>query len=112
MEEGVPIKAKVQVTSVKLRTGPNLPAGSTGTTKWELIGSACTFRKPHCEPSAMIAGTIESFGPTPGAAGNVVDFPQPALPSTTLTVGGSPGELVGEAVFKLPKHATLSQVEL
>ena len=113
MEEGAPgpIKAKVQMTSVTLHTGTEPPVGSAGTTTFQLIGDDCTFKKPHCEPTAPIMGRTESFGPTPGEAGNVVDFPQPALPASTLTIAGSPAELVGKAVFKLPKHATLSQTE-
>ncbi len=113
MEEGAPgpIKAKVHFTGVTLRTGANPPVGSAGTTTFQVIGDDCTFKKPHCEPTSAVMGSAESFGPTPGEAGNVVDFPQPALPASALTVAGSPGELVGRAVFKLPKHAALSQTE-
>ncbi len=113
MEEGAPgpIKARVHFTSVTLHTGTNPPVGSAGTTTFQVIGDDCTFKKPHCEPTSVVAGLAESFGPAPGEAGNVVDFPQPALPASALTIGGSPAELIGKAVFKLPKHATLSQAE-
>ena len=113
MEEGAPgpVKAKVQLTSVTFHTGTEPPVGSAGTTTFQVVGDDCTFKKPHCEPTSAIMGGAESLGPTPGAAGNVVEFPQPALPASTLTIGGSPAQLVGEAVFKLPKHATLSQTE-
>jgi hypothetical protein len=110
MEEGTPITVKVQMTSVMLHTDLNRPVGSPETTEFELIGIC--FKKGHCEPFLEIVGTVDSLGPIPGEGGNVVDFPQPSLPATTLTIGGSPAELVGKAVFKLPKHATLSQAEL
>jgi hypothetical protein len=113
MEEGgASVKAKVQVTKITLRTNPTPPAGSANTTKFQITADACTFKKPHCEPSEAVLGFVDSLGPAPGAAGNEVDFPQPGLPSSALTVGGSPGELVGKAVFTLPKHATLSQAGL
>jgi len=113
MEEGAPgpVKAKVLLTSVKLRTGFIPPAGGKETTKFELIGSICTFKKPRCEPAVEILGTAAGLGPVPGEAGNVVGFPEPPLSASTITIGGSPGELVGEAVFKLPRHAALSQAE-
>jgi hypothetical protein len=109
MEEGIPIGVKVQFTNVKLRTDLVHPVGSEATTEFELIGIC--FKKGRCEPALEIAGIADSLGPSP-AGGNLVDFPQPSLPASTLTVGGSPAELVGKAAFRLPKHATLSQVEL
>jgi hypothetical protein len=102
------IRVKVQITKVKLHTDLFEPVGTPETTEFEIIGIC--FKKGRCEPAKEINGTADSVGPS-GAA-NLVSFPQPALPGSTLTFGGSPAELVTEAVFKLPKHATLSQTEL
>jgi hypothetical protein len=102
------IRVKVQITKLKLHTDLFRPVGSPATTEFEIIGIC--FKKGLCEPPVEIKGTVDGLGPNPGE-GNLVDFPQPALPASALTIGGSPGELVTKAVFKLPKHATLSQVE-
>jgi hypothetical protein len=103
---GSTVRVKIELESVTIQTDTDHPAGAEFTIEWGLLGQC--FRKSHTEP---IAGIVDSFGPDP-AAGNAVDFPQPSLPATTLTIGGSPAELVGKGAFKLPKHATLSQVEL
>lgn len=103
------VHVKVQFTKVKLHTDLVAPAGTPDTTEFEIIGIC--FKKGLCEPPVEIKGTADSVGPNPGEA-NLVDFPQPALPNSDLTVGGGPAELVTKAVFKLPRHATLSQAEL
>lgn len=105
--EGAVLKAKVVFEGVTIQTDTNHPAGAEYTIEWGLLGQC--FRKGHTE--LRIAGVVDSFGPSP-AGGNSVLFPQPSLPATTLTIGGSPGELVGRGAFTLPKHATLTQVEL
>lgn len=112
LEEGKAIRAKVQLTSVTLHTGEVPPVGSTATTTLTVIGDDCTFKKPHCEPASPVAGTVDGIGPAAGVGGNVLTFPQPALPSSALTIGVSPAELVGQVTFKLKKNATLSQAPL
>ena len=109
MEEGLAIPVAVRMTTVPIQTDLNRPVGTPETT--EIGPIDICFKKGRCEPAREITGTVDSVGPIAGG-GNLLDFPQPSLPASTLTIGGTPAELVGEAVFKLPKHATLSQVEL
>jgi hypothetical protein len=106
--EGHAVTVKVQLTKVTLHTDLVRPAGTPESTEFELVGIC--FKKVHCEPTLQINGTVDTLGPSLGEP-NLVDFPQPSLPATTLTIGGSPAELVTKAAFKLPKHATLTQVE-
>jgi hypothetical protein len=101
------VKVRIEFEGVTIQTDTNRPPGAEYTIEWGLLGQC--FRKGHTE--LRIAGEVDSFGPSP-AGGNAVEFPQPSLPATTLTIGGSPAELVGRGAFTLPKHATLSQVEL
>ncbi len=99
-------KVKLELETITVKTDADHPVGAEATIEWGLLGIC--FRKGRDELD--IAGIVDSFGPDP-AAGNAVEFPQPSLPATTLTIGGSPGELVGKGAFKLPRHAMLSQVE-
>jgi hypothetical protein len=103
------IHVKVQITKAKLHTDLFQAVGGPPTTEFEIIGIC--FKKGLCEPPVEIKGTADSEGPNPGEA-NLVSFPEPPLPASALTIGGSPGEVVTQAVFKLPRHATLSQTEL
>jgi hypothetical protein len=102
-----PVRVKIHLEPITLETDEEEPVGAEPTIEFGLLGKC--FRKGHTEE--VIAGILDSFGPDPGD-GNAIDFPDPSLPATTLTIGGSPAQLAGKAAFKLPKHAMLSQVEL
>ncbi len=101
---GRAVRVKIEIPHVPIQTDSDHPVGTPTTIEWPLVG---LFRKGIKE--LEIAGVVDAFGPKEG---NLVDFPQPSLEATTLTVGGSPAQLVGEGRFTLPKHAMLSQVEL
>ncbi|MGA2454553.1 MAG: hypothetical protein ABSG93_13630 [Solirubrobacteraceae bacterium] len=105
MEAGTNVAVKITIKKLTLRTDLDHAVGTAATTEFEFLG--IFFRKGGKEQEIM--GIVDSFGPKP--EGNLVDFPQPSLAASTLTVGGDPAELFGEATFKLAKHATLSQVE-
>ncbi len=107
MEHGTLVPVKLVISEVTLNTDVNHPAGTAETTEFWIIG--IFFRKGGKEEEP-INGVVDSFGPKPEEA-NLVNFPQPALPASNLTVGGDAAQLVAQAVFKLAKHATLSQVE-
>jgi hypothetical protein len=98
---------KVHLERVPLNTDLEHPVGVGPTT--EVVYELC-FAKGRCEPANGIKGIADAIGPT--GEGNLIDFPQPPLPASTLMFEGSPAEIVGEAAFRLPKQAILSQAEL
>jgi hypothetical protein len=108
LDKGVSKSVKAQITTIKLQTDFNHPVGAPATTEFTTF-EVC-FAKGRCEPALGIKGVLDGLGPS--AAGNLLEFPEPSLPASTLTLEGSPALLTGEATFTLPKHATLSQVEL
>jgi hypothetical protein len=109
-ENGSLVSVKLHTLEhVHLQTDTEHPAGMPSTIEIGVL-ELC-FAKGRCEPASGIKGILDSVGPDT-TEGNLVDFPQPPLPGSTLMLGAANAEIVGKAVFKLQKHATLSQVEL
>jgi hypothetical protein len=103
---GERVKVKIKGEPIPIQTDTEHAVGTPMTMELPLIG---LFRKGVKE--LPISGVLDSLGPKP-EEGNLVDFPAQSLEATTLTVGGSPAQIVGEAHLTLPRHATLSQAEL